>query len=90
MSQQIRVEIRAFNNEALFEPRGGETMVMFEYFPGQGGEPGEHFHRVAGGRLRLRVNKRTHKIRFENETEDMVDVVIEEKKPTGGESQAER
>lgn len=58
-------------------------MLMFEYFPGQGGEPGEHFHRVAGGRLRLRVNKRTHKIRFENETEDMVDVVIEDRKQAG-------
>jgi hypothetical protein len=33
---------------------------------------------------RLRVNKRTHRIRFENESESEVDVVIEPHKPHNG------
>jgi hypothetical protein len=32
---------------------------------------------------RLRVNKKTHRIRFENETEDSVEVVIEPKQREG-------
>ena len=32
---------------------------------------------------RLRVNKKTHRVKFENETEDSVEVVIEPKQKEG-------
>jgi hypothetical protein len=41
--------------------------------------PRERFEEEQAGTKRITVNKRTHRVKYENETEDSVDVVIEKK-----------
>ncbi len=41
--------------------------------------PRERFEEEQASTKRITVNKRTHRVRYENETEDSVDVVIEKK-----------